>query len=231
MNSGWQGHTCGRHGTSATSDCGSVGSVLRVTAIPKGGTWVVMDGLSSRWQRRREGMDQSQPPAMVPLTVSEQVTVMVDPAKVWHLVWDPATSPLVLDHVVTAFTMPGTPPGQVGEMQIHVIACQDGRLIASIVEVVELGPGYRAVTRARSADPPATATTLVLPLDQGGCVLRYRIDQLVSAETVNVVREEYRGLARTYLSRVRELAQTSEQHRSASRATSHGSPHDREATP
>lgn len=73
--------------------------------------------------------------------VSEQTTVMADPSHLWDLVWNPATSPLVLDHVVAAFTLPGTPARQVGEMQLNIVAGPDGTLIGLIDEVVELGPG------------------------------------------------------------------------------------------
>ena len=172
----------------------------------------MMDRLSDRWQHRREGAPGEQPPAMVPLTVSEQVTVMVDAERLWRLVWDPATSVLVFDHVVSAFALPGTPAGQVGEMQMSVITCHDGTLIGTVEEVVELGPGYRAVTRSRSSTQPATSTTLILPLDQGGCVLRYRLDHLVPADAADATRRDYQDLTRRYLSRVRELAESSQRH-------------------
>ena len=169
----------------------------------------MMDRLSERWQHRRDGAPREQPPAMVPVTVSEQVTVKADADRLWRLVWDPATSPLVFDHVMSAFTLPGTPAGKVGEMQMHVVACQDGTLVGTIEEVVELGPGYRAVTRSRSSTVPATSTTLILPLDQGGCVLRFRLDHLVPADTATAARGDYQDSARRYLSRVRELAEAS----------------------
>ena len=172
----------------------------------------MMDRLSERWQHRRDGEPREQSPALVPLTVSEQVPVMVDADRLWRLVWDPATSPLVFDHVVSAFTLPGTPAGQVGELQMSVVTCHDGTLIGTVEEVVELGPGYRAVTRSRSSTVPASATTLILPLDQGGCVLRYRIEHLVPADTADAARRDYQEFIRRYLSRVRELAEAS-QHR------------------
>jgi hypothetical protein len=163
-----------------------------------------MERLERRWQQRSAGAPQD----LVPVRVSEQVTVMADPARLWQLVWDPATSPLVMDHVVSAFTVPGTPVRQVGEMQINIVTGPDGTLIGLIHEVVELGPGYRAVTRTRSVTPQATSTTVVLPLDQGGCVLRFRTEFAVPSRRVNAVRAEQQELARRYLSRVKELAET-----------------------
>ena len=171
----------------------------------------MMDRLSERWQHRRHGEPREQPPAREPVAVSEEMPVMVDADRLWRLVWDPATSPLVFDHVVSAFTLPGTPAGQVGELQMSVVACQDGTLVGTVEEVVELGPGYRAVTRSRSSTQPATSTTLILPLDQGGCVLRYRLEHLVPADTADAARRDYQEFIRRYLSRVRELAEASQQ--------------------
>ena len=170
-----------------------------------------MDRFEQRWQQRRVGAPQEMAQAMVTVTVSEQVTVMVNPEGLWRLVWDPATSPLVLDHVVSAFTLPGSPCGQVGEMQMSVVACKDGTLIGMVEEVVELGPGYRAVTRSRSTTQPSTSTTLVLPLDLGGCVLRYRTEQIVPAPAENATREACQEHLRLYLARVRDLAEASQQ--------------------
>ena len=170
----------------------------------------MMDRLSERWQHRRDGEPREQPPAMVPVTVSEQVPVMVDADRLWRLVWDPATSPLVFDHVVSAFTLPGTPAGQVGELQMSVVACQDGTLVGTVEEVVELGPGYRAVTRSRSTTQPSTSATLVLPLDLGGCVLRYRTEQIVPAPAENATREACQEHSRLYLARVRDLVEGSQ---------------------
>jgi hypothetical protein len=116
----------------------------------------------------------------------------------------------VLDHVVSAFTLPGTPARQVGEMQMHVISGDDGTLIGMIEEVVELGPGYRAVTRSRSSARPITSTTVVLPLDQGGCVLRHRTEFFVPTDTADTMREDTQAHTRRYLSRIRELAEASQ---------------------
>ena len=164
-----------------------------------------MGRFEDRWQSRQDGAAQQQ--SMVSVTVNEQITVMVQPDKLWRLVWDPATTPLVSDDVVAAFTLPGTPAGQVGEMQMNVVACKNGTLVGAIQEVIELGPGYRAVTRSRSCAQPGTTTTLVLPLDQGGCVLRLRAEQQVPTEAADAWREQAQAYSRRYLTRVRELAE------------------------
>lgn len=166
-----------------------------------------MDRFEKRWRQRRHQAPGGPGPATVTVTVSKQVAVRVDPDRLWQLVWDPATSTLVLDEVVAAFTLAGTPARQVGEMQVHIVAGEGGKLIGMIEEVIELGPGYRAVTRSRSTALPTTSTTLVLPLDQGGCMLRHRTELLVPADAVSVVREEYTAQTLLYLSRVRELAE------------------------
>lgn len=110
---------------------------------------MVMNRLEGRWQRRQNDSSQRESLSTVTLAVREQVTVMgVAPDRLWRLVWDPATSTLVLDQVVSAFTVPGTPAWKVGEMQMHIVAGADGTLVGMIEEVVELGPGHRAVTRS-----------------------------------------------------------------------------------
>lgn len=154
----------------------AIGSPRTGSRDPEGGAFVVMDRFEKRWRQRQDGAPGGPGPATVTVTVSKQVAVRVDPDRLWDLVWDPATSPLVLDEVVAAFTLPGTPAGQVGEMQVNIVAGEGGTLFGMIEEVVEVGPGYRAVTRSRSTALPATSITLILPLDQGGCVLRHRHD-------------------------------------------------------
>lgn len=169
----------------------------------------MMDRLADRWQRRQEGQPQQhhQQP-YVTVAVSEQVTVAgVDPGQLWQLVWDPATSPLVLDHVVAAFTVPGTPAGKVGEMQMHIVRGARGTLVGMIEEVVEIGPGYRAVTRSRSAVQPTMSTTTLLPLDQGGCVLRHHTELTAPQGSATAVRAEAQASSLRYLSRVRDLAE------------------------
>ena len=108
-----------------------------------------MDRFEKRWRQRQDGAPGGPGPATVTVTVSKQVAVRVTSDRLWDLVWDPATSPLVLDEVVAAFTLPGTPARQVGEMQVHIVAGEGGTLIGMIEEVVEVGPGYRAVTRVQ----------------------------------------------------------------------------------
>lgn len=167
-----------------------------------------------RWQRRQKPSTQQQTTAVTGLTVSEQIVINgVDPDRLWRLVWDPSTSPLVLDHVVSAFTLPGTPAGRVGEMQMHVVRGAQGTLIGMIEEVTELGPGYRAVTRSRSTTRPMTSTALLLPLEGRGCVLRQTIEVTAPVSEVEAVREETQAHQRRYLARVRDLAEASLRHR------------------
>ena len=82
-------------------------------------------------------------------------------------------------------------------------------LVGMIEEVVELGPGYRAVTRSRSAARPVTMTTLLLPLDGGGCVLRLSSEQSIPMPEAEAVHERWLAHHRLYLSRVRDLAEAS----------------------
>ena len=96
---------------------------------------------------------------------------------------------------------------------MQVVAGPGGTLVGMIDEVVELGPGYRAVTRSRSTAVSSTSTTVILPLAQGGCVLRHSTDMTVNADTADDVLEQTQVHTRRYLARIRELAETSERHR------------------
>lgn len=167
-----------------------------------------MDRLEGRWNNRTRGPAPQQ--ELATITVSEQVAIAgVHPDQLWRLVWDPTTSPLVLDHVRSAFTVPGTPAGKVGEMQMHIVAGPNETLIGMIEEVVELGPGYRAVTRSRSAARPITSTTLILPLEHGGCVLRHTTELAVPADAVEDIWKETQKNTQRYLARVRDLVESS----------------------
>lgn len=168
----------------------------------------MLNRLEDRWKNRSR--DAASQQALVTVTVCEEVAIAdVAPDVVWQLVWNPATSPLVLDNVLAAFTVPGTPSGKVGEMQMHIVKGPGETLTGTIEEVVELGPGYRAVTRSRSTALPCTSTTLILPLDQGGCVLRHSTQLTVAATAANAAREETQAHTQRYLSRVRDLAEAS----------------------
>lgn len=168
----------------------------------------MLDRFEDRWKNRSRGATPQ--PALVTVTVCEQVLIDgAAPDSIWRLVWDPATSPLVLDNVVAAFTIPGTPPGKVGEMQMHVVTGPNETLIGMIEEVVELGPGYRAVTRSRSTAKPNTSTTMLVPLAEGGCVLRHTIQLLAPAQAADDARTEARTQLQRYLACVSHLAKAS----------------------
>lgn len=164
-----------------------------------------MDQATRRW-RQRKADAVSEPVETV--TVSEQVVVAADPAWVWDLAWDPATSVLVSDNVERAFTVPGTPAGGVGEQQCSLVRQPDGTLVGVIAEVTECDPGHRAVTRSLSLAVPEQTTTVVSPLDQGGCVLRLRTEITVPSSAARAVREEYQAHNLRYLTRVKELAES-----------------------
>lgn len=63
---------------------------------------------------------------------------------VWTLVWAPEYMPLLDDEVVEAYTVPGTPRGEVGERQCSV-RLTAGERVETVAEVIDCDPGRRAV--------------------------------------------------------------------------------------
>lgn len=110
-------------------------------------------------------------------TMSASASVDVDrPAhEVWAFIEDPASQVRLRDDVISGVRMPGTPRG-VGEVQAFVLR-GDG-LRGAMIEVLEWGPGARALTRQLGDDLPPPmiglhTETRVQPLTEGRCRLTH----------------------------------------------------------
>ena len=139
--------------------------------------------------------------------VSEQIVINRDPGFVWGLAWSPSTSVLLDEDVVRAFTVPGTPEGCLGEQQCTVVRQADGTQVATILEVVELDPGRRAVARNVSVAHLYRSTTLVLPAHPTGCVVRLTTETQTAALGASEVTEHIRAYTIRYLSGLKALAE------------------------
>ena len=123
------------------------------------------------------------------------------------MVWRPETSVLVSDDCVMAFSVPGTPHRQVGEIQCHVMRTVDGAQVGSLLEVVELDPGRRAVTVSLSDPQARPSVTEVLSIDDRSAVLRFTLTAVVPSSDEQQVRQVLQGFGDTYVARIRDLMQ------------------------
>lgn len=88
---------------------------------------------------------------LVELRVREQVEVPRSSDEIWRFVTDPANDRAVLGPAhVLSFVVPGTPPGQVGEMQCTVVRRPDGSWTGDLGETLERVEGVRLAVRAMS---------------------------------------------------------------------------------
>lgn len=133
--------------------------------------------------------------------VDASIEILAAPDRVWAFVWS-AESNLILTGVVRAFTVPGTPKGSVGEQQCYISKDERGLHRCNLIEVIELGPGYRAVTQSLTITPRAWTTTVVTELPHG-CLLTCGHEVEVSAFRVSAWRKSLAEGNDEYLKRVK----------------------------
>jgi hypothetical protein len=88
---------------------------------------------------------------------SASVLIAVDPARVWEVVWDPATR-LPQSSTVTAGFVPGRPAGRTGEIQYEISknSRPGGALLLHVHYVCDIEPGRTARTRTSGHVPVET---------------------------------------------------------------------------
>jgi len=106
-------------------------------------------------------------PLASPAEASASALIRAPIGQVWQTVYAPESTLLIHPgHVVCAGRVPGTPPGQVGEMQYFVRRDDDGRLGAAAGVVTELTDQHSALTAA--IEPRHTEMLhLLAPAPQG----------------------------------------------------------------
>lgn len=159
-------------------------------------------GLTERAEARFNARRSSDRQALKPVEESAQVAIPLPANVVWDFVWRAETAPLVSDNVVQAFTVPGTPIGEVGEIQCHIVRGEGGVLVGSLIEVVELDPGRRAVTRSLSTPEAAASTTEVIPAGETASVLRLSVAMTPAPGKESDLRSILQSHASTYVERV-----------------------------
>lgn len=155
-----------------------------------------------RWSQRTAPTSTNE----VVVTVSAQAAIPRPAGIVWEFVWDPASSVLTGDNVVAGFTMPGTPVGEVGEVQVAVVRMTaTGGLVGMLHEVVEVDPGRRAVMVSLSLDHQHRDITEVLPVGEDASVLRVTFEHSVPRHDAVKGRDARQQLAEQYVQRVRDI--------------------------
>jgi hypothetical protein len=107
-----------------------------------------------------------------PVRVEESVTFEVPrgAVEVWDFMWDPQSLHVIEQEVTYAGTLPGTPAGQVGEVQVSMHHTGLERQLTAL-EVVAMEPGRMAMTRTLTAALPSGGRLDVEPTGEHSCRL------------------------------------------------------------
>ena len=115
-----------------------------------------------------------------PVRVEESASFAVSrsAAEVWDFMWDPRSLLVLEEGVTAAMTLPGTPAGRVGEVQVSVRgAGADRHLVA--LEVVALEPGRMAYTRTISDPMDIGGRLVVEPTGESSCRMTQTFHQVL----------------------------------------------------
>lgn len=170
---------------------GTLGAAVRLAALVRGGA----------------SMGASVGPGQVQThRLQETTKLRHSPEQVWSLIHPAEHAPLLSPHTARGYRVPGTPDG-VGEQ--HASVGLDGSV--SVLEIVELTPERRAVTRLVSPVPPVPVR-FVVELEALGDGCLYTLRQEHDAGATHGWSDEestaWRRAAREHLERVRDVLAT-----------------------
>jgi hypothetical protein len=108
-----------------------------------------------------------------PVTVEESITFEVPRSaeEVWNFMWDPQSLFIIEPDVTYAGTLPGTPAGDVGEVQVSMHRSGPERQLTAL-EVVATESGRMAATRTLTSTLPSGGRLVVEPTGEHSCRLR-----------------------------------------------------------
>lgn len=129
-----------------------------------------MERMERQWTERRLGLES------VTATVSTRLTAKAD--GVWEFLMAPELAHVTESAVVSAFRVPGTPAGEVGEQQCFVQDIGEGRRSVTLLEFVELERPSRIVVRFPTY-PTSCVTTYELHPDATEITLSCKVGILV----------------------------------------------------
>lgn len=121
-----------------------------------------MGRLEQRWNRRQD----AQRGGSEPFSVQSTVEISKPAQEVWDFVTSPHAA-VLLDHKhITSFPVPGTPDG-VGQQNCSLGREENGRITATVTEIIEYEPPHRYVTKLLTGPTEAVAMMTVDPTPTG----------------------------------------------------------------
>jgi hypothetical protein len=145
-----------------------------------------------------------------PVRVSESASVELRRSAplVWAFMKDPISATVLSDSTVLGARVPGTPDG-LGEIQAFVHQGDDGRR-GSMLEVVAIEHGRRAVTRSLGSGFPGGGELVIVPRGPDTCHLTQSYWALlptgVTRRDAKAVEAAYRDSLRDLMRRLEERA-------------------------
>jgi len=121
-----------------------------------------MGRLEQRWTRRQD----AQRGGSEPFSVQSTVEISKPAQEVWDFVTSPYAA-VLLDHKhISSFPVPGTPDG-VGQQNCSLAREENGRITATVTEIIEYEPPHRYVTKLLTGPTEAFAMMAVDPTPTG----------------------------------------------------------------
>lgn len=123
-----------------------------MSGVSEEGTTCVsfMEKMERQWTERKLGLE--------PVTASASARLTVNVDRVWEFLMAPELAHLTELAVVSAFRVPGTPVGEVGEQQCYIQDTGEDRRSVTLLKFIELERPFRMVVRfPTSPTKPAPA--------------------------------------------------------------------------
>jgi len=121
-----------------------------------------MGRLEQRWTRRQD----AQRGGSEPFSVQSTVEISKPAQEVWDFVTSPYAA-VLLDHKhISSFPVPGTPDG-VGQQNCSLAREENGRITATVTEIIEYEPPHRYVSKLLTGPTEAFAMMTVDPTPTG----------------------------------------------------------------
>ena len=139
-----------------------------------------MDRVGQRWNRRHTPGDGTEP-----FTVQSTVEISKPAQEVWDFVTSPHTN-VLLNHLhVRSFPVPGTPEG-LGQQSCSLHRQANGRLKATVTEVIDFEPPHRLVAKSLTGPSEILEAMIVSPTATG-CTFTANVDMRIAYGTSSKV--------------------------------------------
>ncbi len=152
-----------------------------------------MEKMERRWTERRLDLE--------PVTASVSVRLTSNVDRVWAFLMAPELAHLTDPAVVSAFRVPGTPAGEVGEQQCFIRDEGEGRRSVTLAELVELERPVRMVVRFLTY-PNTCVTTYELHPDGTEVTLSCKVGVLVEKDLRRRVEPALQAETQSQLDRI-----------------------------